>query len=458
MAEYTNQLIHEKSPYLLQHAHNPVDWHPWGEEAFDKARREDKLVLVSIGYATCHWCHVMERESFEDEALAAYLNDRFVAVKVDREERPDVDKIYMDSLHAMGIQGGWPLNMFTTPEGQPVAGGTYFPPDNRHGRMAFMQVLDKLHKLWRNDRFELMKNAKALTEYLQSRAQVTAEGGRPWTVEPIDAAVRQFAASFDSTHGGFQHNGPNKFPPSMGLMLLLRHHARTGDGHSLEMAGLTLRKMRGGGIYDQVGGGLSRYSTDHEWLVPHFEKMLYDNALFVQAAVETHQATGEGFYREVAEDVLTYVLRDMDSPEGGFFSAEDADSDGVEGKFYLWKTGEVTQVVGKKDAPAVLAYWDITDGGNYEGGASIPNTPRDAVQVAEELGMTEATLLKAVARGRKKMLDAKFERIRPLLDDKVLTSWNGLMISALAKAARAFGKADYLKPAIQAADFLLERL
>ena len=455
---HTNLLIHEKSPYLLQHAHNPVDWHPWGEAAFEKARREDKMLLVSIGYATCHWCHVMERESFEDEQTAGFLNEHFVAIKVDREERPDVDKIYMDSLHALGQQGGWPLNMFAAPDGRPVAGGTYFPPDRSHGRPSFREVLQYMAESWRGNRDAMLNNARALTEHLQSRAQLDGQTAGGWDSSFVERTVASFAASFDAVQGGFLHNGTNKFPPSMGLMLLLRHHARCADTQALRMVEHTLRRMRAGGIYDQIGGGLSRYSTDHQWLVPHFEKMLYDNALFTQALTETFLVTGDAFYREAAEDVIAYVLRDLCSPEGAFYSAEDADSEGVEGKFYVWTPAEVRAALPRADAERALAFWQITPGGNFENGASIPNSPDRQEAVAKRLGITEAELRESLERARAKLLEARSRRVRPLRDDKVLTSWNALMISALAKAGRAFGEPRHLEAAARAGRFILDHL
>jgi len=456
--QHTNRLIHEKSPYLLQHAHNPVDWFPWGEEAFAKARAEDKLVLVSIGYATCHWCHVMERESFEDEALARYLNEHFVAIKVDREERPDVDKIYMDSLQAMGQQGGWPLNMFTTPDGRPVTGGTYFPPAEQYGRPGFRQVLEIIADAWRGKREDVFRNAEVLTEHLQRHAGLSSQSGVQWGHAPIEAAADQYRQHYDRKHGGFTLQPQNKFPPSMGLLLLLRHHARTGDGQALEMVEQTLKAMVAGGIYDQLGGGLSRYSTDHQWLVPHFEKMLYDNALFARTLVETHLVTGKAFYRAYAEDVLDYVLRDMTSLEGAFYSAEDADSEGEEGRFYVWTPEEVRALLGPQEAAAALAWWDVRPGGNFEHGRSILHMPRPLAAVAAELGIDEDTLGERLQRAREVLFTAREQRVRPLRDDKVLTSWNALMISAMARAGAAFGEPRYVDAAVRAGTFLRERL
>ncbi|MEE8396283.1 MAG: thioredoxin domain-containing protein [bacterium] len=453
-----NRLAGEKSPYLLQHAHNPVDWYPWGEEALQKARSENKLLFVSIGYATCHWCHVMERESFEDEQVAAYLNEHFVAIKVDREERPDVDKIFMDALHALGQQGGWPLNMFAAPDGRPVAGGTYFPPSDMHGRQGFPAVMRTIQQAWTDDRQALLGNAEALAEHLKKQAALTSPAIAAWDRQPIAAAAELFARAYDARDGGFLLQPNNKFPPSMGLMLLLRHYGRQAEPAVLGMVEQTLKKMVAGGIYDQLGGGLSRYSTDPQWLVPHFEKMLYDNALFAGALTETFLVTGKPFYRAYAEDVLRYILRDMTSPEGAFYSAEDADSEGVEGKFYVWRPAEVEAVLDADHARPALAYWDIRPGGNFEHGASIPNTPRPLAAVAAELELAPDELAEKLERARAALLDARAGRIRPLRDDKVLTSWNALMISAFARAGRAFGDPAHVEAGARAGRFLLANL
>ncbi|MEC7416608.1 MAG: thioredoxin domain-containing protein [SAR324 cluster bacterium] len=455
--EFSNRLIHEKSPYLLQHAHNPVDWQPWGPEAFTQAKVEDKLVLVSIGYATCHWCHVMERESFEDPELAAFLNAHFVPIKVDREERPDVDKLHMDALHGLGQQGGWPLNMFVLPDGRPITGGTYFPPCDLYGRPSFRTVLEKLVQLWRGDRGKLEQVAGDLLGHLQHNAEPQGSGASlpGWEAEEVTAEY--YRKSYDPDHGGFQLQPQNKFPPSMGLQLLLRHHVRTDNPESLEMAEHTLQKMLAGGIYDQIGGGLSRYSTDYEWLVPHFEKMLYDNALFVWALLEAHQVTGKDVYADGARDVLAYIERDMRSPEGAFFSAEDADSEGVEGKFYVWTPSEVRAILRPELAERACAFWDISDSGNFEG-SSIPNRPQSETEVAEQLGISVDELNQNLAEARQKLLEARSHRIRPLCDDKVLTSWNALMISAFARASRILDEPHYEALAVAAAEFVFQHL
>jgi len=454
---FSNKLIHEKSPYLLQHAHNPVNWYPWGKAAFEKAKSEDKLLLVSIGYATCHWCHVMERESFEDPELAGFLNAHFVPVKVDREERPDVDKIHMDALHALGQQGGWPLNMFVTPEGKPITGGTYFPPQPMYGRKSFRELLETLASIWKDEREKIFTTADQLTAHLQQKAVPTAEGHPELNWEAEEQTVTLFRESYDSQHGGFKQQQQNKFPPSMGLMLLLRHYKRTGDAHSLEMVEKTLQKMFAGGIYDQLGGGLSRYSTDHEWLVPHFEKMLYDNALFVWALIENFQITKNPLYENAVRDILNYVARDMTSPDGAFFSAEDADSEGVEGKFYVWSKAEVLKILGAESGELACAFWDITEHGNFEG-SSIPNRPRSDEDVAAQFRITPEEMRKTLRASREKLMAVRSKRVRPLLDDKVLTSWNALMISAFARASRVFNDPEFEKMATRAADFIFNNL
>mgnify|MGYP003996383477 FL=1 len=454
---FSNKLIHEKSPYLLQHAHNPVNWYPWGKAAFEKAKSEDKLLLVSIGYATCHWCHVMERESFEDPELAAFLNAHFVPVKVDREERPDVDKIHMDALHALGQQGGWPLNMFVTPEGKPITGGTYFPPQPMYGRKSFRELLETLASIWKDEREKIFTTADQLTAHLQQKAVPTAEGHPELNWEAEEQTVTLFRESYDSQHGGFKQQQQNKFPPSMGLMLLLRHYKRTGDAHSFEMVEKTLQKMFAGGIYDQLGGGLSRYSTDHEWLVPHFEKMLYDNSLFVWVLIETFQITKKHLYENAVRDILNYVARDMTSPDGAFFSAEDADSEGVEGKFYVWSKAEVLKILGAESGELACAFWDITEHGNFEG-SSIPNRPRSDEDVAAQFRITPEEMRKTLRASREKLMAVRSKRVRPLLDDKVLTSWNALMISAFARASRVFNDPEFEKMATRAADFIFNNL
>ena len=456
---YTNSLINEKSPYLLQHAHNPVNWHSWGDEPFKIAKEKNLPVLVSIGYATCHWCHVMERESFEDPTLAAVLNESFISIKVDREERPDVDSIYMQAVHALGQQGGWPLNVFLTPDGAPFYGGTYFPPERRHNLPSFLDVLQFLINTWMNEQNKIEKQTKAVVGFIR---QSSLRDESSATLEDLDfdgedKALELFEKHYDRLNHGFQFQPQNKFPPSMGLSLLLRQYHRTGHANSLTMTENTLKAMKFGGIYDQIGGGLSRYSTDYRWLVPHFEKMLYDNALFTTALIETYQVTGKKEFADFANDLLQYIDRDMTSKEGAFFSAEDADSEGVEGKFYVWTQEEVEQILGRKTASIAIPYYNITPGGNFEG-KNILNITRDPKTVAKDVGMQEADALKELAIAREKLLEVRSKRIRPLLDDKILTSWNALMISAMAKTGRVLDDAERIQKSARAMEFLLTQL
>ena len=456
-AKHTNRLIGATSPYLLQHAHNPVDWFPWGEEALARAREQGKPILLSIGYSACHWCHVMERESFEDEAIADLMNRHFVSIKVDREERPDLDDVYMAATLAMNQgQGGWPMTVFLTPDQEPFFAGTYFPPEDRWGRPGFATVLERIAELWAKDRESVKAQGAQLAEYLRENAQA-APGGAVGE-EALRAAAEQLGREFDAQWGGF---GPApKFPPSAGLSLLLRVHRRFGDESALEMVRKTLDAMARGGMYDQVGGGFARYSTDARWLVPHFEKMLYDNAQLARAYLEGFQATGEDLYRRVAAETLDYVRREMTDRAGGFYSATDADSEGEEGKFFVWTPAEVRDAMGPGDgelARRFCAYYDVTEAGNWEG-KSIPNAPRPLEEVARELGITAAELERSLADARARAYAARQKRVAPSLDDKVLTAWNGLMISAFAEGFRALGDARYLAAARQAADFLLTAL
>ena len=458
---HTNRLIHEKSPYLLQHAHNPVDWFPWGPEAFEVARQANKPLLVSIGYATCHWCHVMERESFEDPETAELINRLYVPVKVDREERPDVDSIYMKAVQALGQQGGWPLNVFVTPDGVPFYGGTYFPPVRRYNLPSFREVLEFLHTTWEKEPDKVAKQSQALIDYLKkTAAQEVRDASEPppaLDFEGEDRAVRLYEQFYDPLNHGFKFQQQNKFPPSMGLSLLLRHYHRTGYAGSLEMVEQTLRAMKHGGIYDQIGGGLARYSTDYQWLVPHFEKMLYDNALFALALVECFQVTGNPEYETWARDLFDYIDRDMTHPEGGFYSAEDADSEGVEGRFYVWTREEIEALLDRQTASVALPYYNVTPGGNWEG-RNILHVTRPPEALARELGLPVDTVRDCLARARRILLEARAQRPRPLLDDKILTSWNGLMIAAMARAGRVFGDAARLARAERAFRFVWNNL
>ncbi len=448
--QHTNRLIHEKSPYLLQHAHNPVDWYPWGEEAFEKARQENKPVFISIGYSTCHWCHVMERESFENEAIAKRLNDDFVCIKVDREERPDVDQIYMNAVMLLAGQGGWPLNMFLTPGLKPFYGGTYFAPDSRYGRPGFPAVLADVARLWKTQPEEVEKAGAQLAGFI---AKGNAAPPAGTLSETTLQQVRQYAlASFDSKDGGFR-SAP-KFPPSMLIGFLLRLYAKTKDETLLPLVATTLDKMAQGGIYDQVGGGFARYSTDDEWLVPHFEKMLYDNALLSKVYLEAFQVTQNPEYARIARETFTYLLRDMRAPEGGFYSAEDADSEGEEGKFYVWTPDEIEQVLGPEDGRLFSQLYDVTPHGNFEEGKSILRLKSDLPYSLSAFGKDEAWWKGA----QEKMLQARAKRIRPHLDDKILTAWNSLLISSLCAGYQILGDEVYLKAAEKAANFLTKNL
>lgn len=449
-----NRLVRETSPYLLQHAHNPVDWYPWGPEALNRAKELNRPILLSIGYSACHWCHVMERESFEDDAIADLMNRHFVCVKVDREERPDLDEIYMQATLALNHgQGGWPMTVFLTPDQQPFFAGTYFPPEDRWGRPGFPTVLKKIAELWEQDPEGLRRQASEVTDRLRQELRPHS----PVTVDDtlLAEAVAQFKEEFDQRYGGF--GTAPKFPPATGLSLLLRIHRRTKDGDTLRMVTKTLDAMAAGGMYDHVGGGFARYSTDERWLVPHFEKMLYDNALLARTYCEAYQATQRDSYRRVAGEVLEYVLRDMRAPEGGFYSSTDADSEGEEGKYFVWTPAEVRAAVETdEDARLLCAYYDITPAGNWEH-KSIPNRMRPIDAVAKELGIEPADLEARIARLRPLLYRARRQRVPPGLDDKIITAWNGMMISAMAEGARVLHDDRYLDAAVRAADFLLTR-
>ncbi|MGI5837316.1 MAG: thioredoxin domain-containing protein [Chloroflexota bacterium] len=439
-----NRLAKETSPYLRQHADNPVDWYPWGEEALQKAKSEDKPIFLSIGYSACHWCHVMEDESFKNKRTASILNRLFVSIKVDREERPDLDQIYMDALQAMTGQGGWPMSLFLTPDGQPFFGGTYFPPKSRAGMPAFPDVLRAVADAWQNRRAEILESSRKLVDRLRGQAQATLNGSEETDLkaETLNGAVQSLLAEFDEQYGGW--GNPPKFPHPMVLEFLLRYHHRTKNPEALSMASRTLESMARGGIYDQLGGGFHRYSVDDRWLVPHFEKMLYDNAQLVRVYLHAWQVTGEALFRSVAEETLDYVIREMTHPEGGFFSTQDADSEGVEGKYYLWTPGEIREILGRR-APSFLKAYGVTEHGNFEG---------------KNVLSFEAALEKrqGFASARRKLLDARASRVRPNIDDKVLASWNGLMLGAFAEAARALNRDDYRAVAEANASFLLRHL
>jgi uncharacterized protein len=449
-----NRLAQETSPYLLQHKDNPVDWYPWGEEALERARSEDKPILLSVGYSACHWCHVMERESFEDESTAEIMNRYFVNIKVDREERPDIDSIYMSAVQAMTQHGGWPMTVFMTPDGAPFYGGTYFPPVPKGGMPSFKQVLLSLADAYENRRDEVLKSAGDIREYLRTAtdASVPQVG---ISKEILDSAASSLVGQVDNRFGGF--GGAPKFPQPMNLEVLLRHYKRTGDRAALSGFELTLREMANGGIYDQLGGGFHRYSVDAYWLVPHFEKMLYDNALLARLYLEACQATGDAFYRRVAEETLDYVVRDMTSSEGGFYSAEDADSEGEEGKFYVWTPAEIEAILGPDEARVATRFWDVTERGNFEG-TNILYVPRPLEAVAAEFDISTEELWQRMVRIREKLFAEREKRVRPGRDEKVLAAWNGLMLRAFAFAARVLESEDYRRVAEKNASFLLEKL
>ncbi|MDF9407031.1 thioredoxin domain-containing protein [Pelotomaculum isophthalicicum JI] len=448
----------EKSPYLLQHAHNPVDWYPWSNEAFEKAKREDKPVFLSIGYSTCHWCHVMERECFEDGEVAQVLNSGYVAIKVDREERPDIDHTYMSVCQAMTGQGGWPLTALMTPEKKPFFAGTYFPKKARQGMPGLMDILTRVRDKWKQERDKFVSAGDQVARAIQYQTGMPSgdNPGKENLEDMLKKAFVQYKSQFDKQYGGF--GTAPRFPTPHALSFLLRYWKRNGEKEALAMAEKTLESMFRGGIYDHIGYGFSRYSTDKKWLVPHFEKMLYDNALLAMAYTEAYQATGRELYARVAKEIFTYVLRDMHSPEGGFFSAEDADSEGEEGKFYVWSPSEIKEVLGEKDGEIFCRLYDITSHGNFEG-RSIPNliaqTPENA---AGEFNMQAREFTDLTDRLRQKIFAAREKRVHPYKDDKILTAWNGLMIAALAKGAAVFGESVYSQAAERAVNFIYRKL
>ncbi len=450
-----NRLANETSPYLLQHKENPVDWYPWGEEALLRAREEDKPVLLSVGYSACHWCHVMERESFEDEETARMMNEHFVNIKVDREERPDIDSIYMAAVQALTRHGGWPMTVFLTPDGAPFYGGTYFPPVPSRGMPSFQQLLLGIAEAYENRREEVLQSATSVRDFLRASTAAAMPQAEATGAELLDRAASALLSQLDRRFGGF--GAAPKFPQAMNLEVLLRHHHRTGDRSALDGVQLTLRSMANGGIYDQLGGGFARYSVDAYWLVPHFEKMLYDNALLSRLYLETYQATKDAFYRRIAEETLDYVLRDMTSEEGGFYSAEDADSEGVEGKFYVWTPGELQTLLDPDEADLAVRYWDVTQRGNFEG-KNILHVPLPPEAVAEEFGLSPEGLRKRITEIRNKLFVARERRVRPGRDEKILAAWNGLMLRSLALAARVTGREDYLEAAVRNATFIVEKM
>ena len=448
-----NRLSSETSPYLLQHANNPVDWYPWGDEALQRAKDEDKPILLSIGYSACHWCHVMERESFENEGIAGLMNEHFVSIKVDREERPDLDAVYMEAVQMLTGSGGWPMTVFLTPDGRPFYGGTYFPPVDRHGMPGFPRLLASVAGLYRDNRSEIERVTSQITEQIGRTGQMP-QGDAPLTVETLHQAYTTLATNFDYQNGG-TGTAP-KFPQAMNLEVLLRYYRHGYNDRALKMVDLTLEKMAMGGIYDQIAGGFARYSTDAYWLVPHFEKMLYDNALLARLYLHAHQATGRGMYRRIAEETLDYVLREMTGPEGGFFSATDADSEGEEGKFFVWTSAEIEAVLGD-EAGIFSGFFGVTERGNFEG-KNILNISKKASEYAQQQGISLERLVDVVQRGKKALWAEREKRIHPLLDDKVLASWNGMMLRSFAEAGAALERQDYLDAAIKNANFLMDTM
>jgi uncharacterized protein len=447
-----NRLASETSPYLRQHAGNPVDWYPWSPEALGRAKRENKPILLSVGYAACHWCHVMAHESFEDDATAALMNERFVNIKVDREERPDLDSIYMQAVQAMTGHGGWPMTVFLMPDGAPFYGGTYFPREDRHGIPSFKRILTAVSEAYRSKPAEVAATVDALRD-LYVAAQPVA--GEPLSAALLDDAYRTMSRAYDEEHGGF--GGAPKFPQTMSLEFLLTYWARRGPENALSMVEQSFFAMARGGMYDQVGGGFARYSVDRFWLVPHFEKMLYDNALLIRLGAHLWQATKNADVERLVGEMIRWAVREMRSPDGGFYSSLDADSEGHEGKFYVWDASEFDAVLGA-DAPLLRAYWGVTDGGNFEGKNILSVVTSDPRALARQFSVAVEELQSVVERAKAALYDARSTRVWPGRDEKILASWNGLMVRALAEAARAFDDDEYGKLAAESADFLFRQL
>lgn len=456
-----NRLVHEKSPYLLQHAFNPVDWFPWGDEAFETAKQQDKPIFLSIGYSTCHWCHVMAHESFEDTNAARLMNETFVSIKVDREERPDIDHVYMTVCQMMTGSGGWPLTIIMTPEKRPFFAGTYFPKETVYGRIGMVDLTRRVHQLWRNDRQEIFQSAAKVMTALRQLSDESP--GDSIGQETLEAAFQQLSQRHDETNGGF--SSAPKFPTPHNLSFLLRHWNRTRNPKALQMVEKTLQAMRLGGIYDHVGHGFHRYSTDNEWLVPHFEKMLYDQALLALAYIDAFQATANPDYETTAREIFSYVLREMTHSEGGFFSAQDADSEGQEGKYYLWRKEEIEKVLDPQKFEIVCDVFSIDPEGNFREeasgrklGSNILHLKQPLSETAGRLGLEEQGLKELIERARLKLYEARAKRVPPGKDDKILTDWNGLMISAFARGAQVFGEDIYAHTARRAAEFLLRTM
>jgi len=464
----TNRLIDAASPYLLQHAHNPVDWYEWGPEALDKARRENKPIFLSIGYSACHWCHVMAHESFENQAVAAVMNRYFVNIKVDREERPDLDEIYMQATLALNGQGGWPMSVWLTPDLQPFFAGTYFPPSARWGRPGFQELCERIGRLWQTRPEALRADAERLTTIVVESLRASAPPGPALSLALLDQTVRTLARAFDHDRGGLTGGGTNKFPPSMALDLFLRTIARAGADQPTRdelrfLVELTLDRIARGGIYDQLGGGIHRYSTDADWLVPHFEKMLYDQALVSRIYTDAYQLTGKPLYARIAREICDYVIDDLQSPEGGFYSARDADSEGQEGRYYIWRRDEILQVLGRDDGELFCSFYDVSDTGNWNDphtpdvARNILHVPRDLQTVARLNRLAPHELEARLASARARLLQIRARRVPPARDEKILAEWNGLMIASLARAGAVLDEHRYVVAAARAADFILTR-
>ena len=451
---FTNHLINETSPYLLQHAHNPVDWFPWGDEALETARREQKPILLSIGYSACHWCHVMEHESFENEAIAKLMNENFVNIKVDREERPDLDQIYMSAVQMMTHHGGWPMTVFLTPDGLPFYAGTYFPPEDRYNMPGFPRVLISVADAYRERPEDVQQTAASVLSELK-RSTTGQESDELLTTTLLDDAYRGMVKNYDATNGGF--GGAPKFPPAMSLEFLLHTSYRTGNKQALEIVAHTCRKMAEGGIYDQLGGGFHRYATDARWLVPHFEKMLYDNALLARLYLHYYQVSQDQETRGVAEGILDYVVREMTDAAGGFYSTQDADSEGVEGKFFVWSESGIKELLGERDAALFAAYYNVTESGNFEG-ENILNITRSLAEVAASQNVTIEQLSETLSRVCKVLFAEREKRVKPARDEKILTAWNGLMLTAFAEASAILNRPDYQEVAKKNAQFVLQNL
>ena len=448
-----NRLIRETSPYLLQHANNPVDWHAWGEEALNLSRTSDKPILLSIGYSACHWCHVMEHESFENEAIAKLMNENFINIKVDREERPDLDQVYMNAVQLMTGSGGWPMTVFLLPSGEPFYGGTYFPPDDRYGRPGFRRLLETIAQSYKSKKQEIVNSAQSLRQHLNQKVQGDTNADVVH-LPLLDQAARGLSSRFDPRHGGF--GAAPKFPPSMTIEFLLRYYHRTGNREALQMSTFTLDKMAYGGLYDQIGGGFHRYSTDERWLVPHFEKMLYDNALLARVYLDAWRVTGNPLYRRITEEVLDFIVREMRDPNGGFYSTQDADSEGVEGKFYVWQFEEFKATAGP-DGELLARYLDVTSHGNWEE-HNILNVPRPPDVFCKIEKISEDELKAKFDAARPKLYAAREKRIHPGRDEKILTDWNGLALRAFADAAAYLGRDDYRQIAVSNAEFIFRTL